>query len=139
MATITNANTGKFNDKCLKATRDFVLGEYLDAKMANLMGVSLNAINDLTPIRIDSPYNNSEGIIKGYEKEKGLRIDLQKQQGDYACFQVQYGTGGSNGKKGGAYAGVLMLVNNNFVLGHLREALRFSFDLKPVQYARLDP
>jgi len=141
MATITNAGSGTFTNSCPAKTKKFVLETYLEAKIANYMGVSLNNINDLTKVRIDSPYLNSEGIINGYDKEKGwvpnLRIDLQKEQNGYACIQVQYGTGMKN--NGGAYAGVLMKVDTEFTFNDLRTAFESSFNYYPVSYARLDP
>ncbi|SMG07927.1 hypothetical protein SAMN05661096_00093 [Marivirga sericea] len=141
MATITNAGTGSFTPDCSNKTKNLVLGDYLDAKIANYMGISISSINDFTTVRVDSPYANSEGVIKSMESEKGfvrgLRIDLQKEQDGYATFQVQWGTG--NGAKGGAYAGVLMRVNTNFTMNDLRTALAASFNYIPVKYARLDP
>lgn len=141
MATITNAGTGTFNSNCPSKTKKLVLGDYLIGKIANLMGISINDVDDFTTVRVDSPYSNSEGVIKRYEKYpgfvKGLRIDLQKEQDGYACFQVQYGTG--SGNNGGAYAGVLMKVGTNFTFNELRTALESSFNYSPVKYARLDP
>jgi hypothetical protein len=141
MATITNAGTGSFTPSCPNKTKNLILGDYLDAKIANYMGVSLSSIDDFTTVRVDSPYANSEGVINSMKNERGfvtgLRIDLQKEQSGYATFQVQYGTG--NGANGGAYAGVLMRVNTDFTMNDLRTALAASFDYTPVKYARLDP
>jgi len=141
MATITNAGTGSFTPDCSKRTKNLVLDDYLDAKIANYMGESSQNISDSTTVRVNSPYANSEGVINSMTGKngfvQGLRIDLQKEQNGYATFQVQWGRG--NGKNGGAFAGVLMLVNTNFTLGDLREALKASFNFSPVKYARLDP
>ena len=131
------------NSQCPAKTKKLILEDYLIGKIANLMGIAIDDVNDLLPIRIESPYSNSEGVIKRYENSpgfvKGLRIDLQKEQTGYACFQVQYGTGGSNSKKGGAYAGVLMKVDTDFTFNDLKTSLTCSFNYQPVKYARLDP
>lgn len=141
MPTITNAGTGNFTPNCPSKTKKLILGDYLEGKIANLMGVPLSAINGATNVRVNSPYANDEGVIKRYESEpgfvKGLRIDLQNEQNGYACFQVQWGRG--NGTNGGAYAGVLMRVDQNFTFAKFKEALSSSFDFNPVKYARLDP
>jgi hypothetical protein len=140
MAVITNAGTGTFTPSCKSSVRDYVLNTYLEAKIANEMGVSVRNITDQTIVRVNSPYANSEGVITKCEKEsgvKGLRIDLQKEQNGYAYWQVQWGTGSS--KTGGAFAGVLMKVDTDFTMLDLRTALESSFNYTPVKYARLDP
>ncbi len=149
MATLTNNHTGAFTGKMSNKTYNLVvgknsLGDYLQAKIANMEGLKLDNVDGDTPIRIDSPYANSEGVIKSMEKEtgfvKGLRIDLQKEQTHnnvkYATFQVQWGRG-SDGKNGGAYAGALMRVDTTFDVSDLREALGRSDGSQT--YWRIDP
>ena len=149
MATLTNNNSGDFTGRMSAKTYNLVvgkktLGDYLQAKIGNMEGIKPDNVDGDTHIRIDSPYANSEGVIKSMEKKtgfvKGLRIDLQKEQKHnnvkYATFQVQWGKG-SDGKTGGAYAGALMRVNTTFNVSNLREALaRSDGDQK---YWRIDP
>jgi len=142
-AVFNNNNTGTFNT-CSATVRDHVLGAYLKAKIANLIGVSREAIMWGQPIMFSFPYANDEGVIKGFDIEKGLRIDLQKAQlhkdqagkdQHYACLQVQWGTGSKN--TGGAYAGALIRVSHVFSLLTIHDALEKSFEWG--KYCRVDP
>ncbi|MEZ2304145.1 MAG: hypothetical protein ACBR13_20460 [Microcoleus sp.] len=141
---LTNNNTGKFTGNAKKTTIELVLGNYLIAKIANLIGVSVKDIQDETEIEIVSNYGNDEGEIFNMSQQngfvQGLRIDLQScqmhNQLKYATFQVQWGTG-MDGKKGGAYAGALMRVDTKFPVSLLREALQNSFQTQT--YWRIDP
>ncbi|PPU93909.1 hypothetical protein [Xanthomonas albilineans] len=141
MTTYTNNNTGTFSSASSKI-RDHVLEDYLAAKIANYVGIRRDDVNDATVIRIPANYANSEGVIKGMELVKGLRVDLQAAQvhggNRYATWQVQWGTG-SGGKNGGAYAGVLMRVDTDFTFAEFRQAMRESFGYTPGAYCRLDP
>lgn len=141
MATYTDSKKGTF-DKCSSKIEQHVLNTCLAVKIANYMGISIKNVNDQTNIHVDSPYNNSEGTLKGSWVKgmpKGLRVDLQKEQNHngqgYAAWMVQWGVG--MGKKGGAYAGVLMLVNQNFTLGEFKTAMQKSFEYG--SYCLLDP
>ncbi len=149
MAKLTNNNTGKFTGAMNANTYDLVvgknsLGNYLQAKIAQITGKKPDEVLLGTPISISSKYANSEGVIKSMVNEKGfvkgLRIDLQKAQTHndvkYATFQVQWGRG-SGGKNGGAYAGALMRVDTTFGVGDLRDALAKSDGSQT--YWRIDP
>jgi hypothetical protein len=139
MAQFSNNNTGNFTT-CSNSTKDFVLNQYLAAKIARLRGMPIDEILGGTPVRIDSPYANDEGVIHGFEYEKGLRVDLQKPQNHgnlvYATWQVQWGTGMKN-NKGGAYAGVLMRTDTDFNFFNFKDAMKLSFQWG--KYCRLDP
>ncbi|WP_293333424.1 hypothetical protein [Microcoleus sp. CAWBG58] len=136
--TYTNNRTGSF-DRSNSAIKKCVLNEYLPIKVATYMGVPLKNVNDNTIVRVNQPYNNSEGELNNPCNVKGLRIDLQRPQTInnriYATWQVQYGTG--QGSNGGAYAGALMLTNTNFILAQFRQALEGSFNIN--SYCRMDP
>ncbi len=138
MATFTDSNTGKF-DTCKSKIQKFVLDEYLKAKIANFLGIKEDNIQDNTNIQVNFPYDNAEGVIKGYDKNMSLRIDLQKSQAhnnlNYATWQVQWGTGMKD--KGGAFAGVLMRTGVTFTFAEFKEAMTKSFGYK--HYCFLDP
>ncbi len=96
MAQFSNNNTGNFT-ACKSSIKDFVLNQYLAAKIARLKGMPIDEILGGTLVRIDSPYANDEGVIHTFDWEPGLRVDLQKSQNHgnlvYATWQVQWGTG----------------------------------------------
>ncbi len=141
MTTYTNNGTGTFGSAS-NAIRKHVLDNYLAAKIANHLGIRRSDVNDGTVIQVPASYANSEGVISGMELVKGLRVDLQRAQAHdgntYATWQVQWGTG-SNGKTGGAYAGVLMRVATDFTFAEFRQAMSESFGYTPGAYCRLDP
>jgi hypothetical protein len=138
----TNNDSGNFVG-CDKKTQAHILDSYLNAKIANLFGITRGAVAPGTVVKFVSKYNNDEGVIKDMEMEKGLRIDLQKAQkitvnnkeNTYACLQVQWGTGQK--KTGGAYAGVLILTEQAFTVVTIRTALEKSFGW--LKYCRIDP
>ncbi|WP_332878470.1 hypothetical protein [Massilia sp. S19_KUP03_FR1] len=135
----TDNESGKFTD-CSNNTRNYILRTYLPVKLGKYMGISEKAVTPGSGVRFAEKYNNDEGVIKPYDIVKGLRIDLQKAQEidgkTYACLQVQWGTG-QDGKKGGAYAGALILTEQAFSIVQIETALEKSFGSK--SYWRLDP
>ncbi|MBB3824075.1 hypothetical protein [Xanthomonas arboricola] len=141
MTTYTNNGTGTFSSASSKI-RKHVLDDYLTAKIANYVGIGRSKVNDDTVLQVPADYANSEGVIVGMDLVKGLRVDLQRAQThdghSYATWQVQWGTG-SDGKTGGAYAGVLMRVATDFTFAEFRNAMRESFGYTPGAYCRLDP
>lgn len=140
-AVFTETGTGSFTPSNNTIAK-FVVNHYLPEKLGAVFGAW--ARNDTATVTFERSYAVSEGVIKGMEKQsevKGLRVDLQEAQThdgiQYACLQVQWGTGMK--KNGGAYAGVLVRVDTPFLVSDIKEGLMKSFKATNSTYVKMDP
>eukprot|EP00656_Telonema_subtile_P006916 TRINITY_DN13221_c0_g1_i1.p1 TRINITY_DN13221_c0_g1~~TRINITY_DN13221_c0_g1_i1.p1 ORF type:complete len:596 (+),score=159.56 TRINITY_DN13221_c0_g1_i1:115-1902(+) len=149
--------------KLMARIREHVCNEYLNRKVANMLGKHTNDMDDTSTLLLIPPeHKPDEGKLKGAwelfanDGVIDLRVDLQPSKhsgyddhyGDrrFANIQVQFGASDVCKKSSrrtnkahlsGGFAGILVATGVEHTLGHLRAAMELSFDTGA--YVKLHP